>query len=150
MSQVVKDLVESSSNTGIVALGGDSASITIFARSSEDYHLERYTQNYNALATLSGYQLETIFMGTPWPAVKENKLAETLAAEYQALTGKTAEVLAIHAGLECAYWAQKNPGLSLISIGPELHDVHSPNETLFLDSIAPTVDLLVAAMKKLD
>ena len=150
MSQVVKDLVESSSNTGIVALGGDSASITIFARSSEDYHLERYTQNYNALATLSGYQLETIFMGPPWPAVKENKLAETLAAEYQALTGKTAEVLAIHAGLECAYWAQKNPGLSLISIGPELHDVHSPNETLFLDSIAPTVDLLVAAMKKLD
>lgn len=150
MSQVVKDLVESSSNTGIVALGGDSASITIFARSSEDYHLERYTQNYNALATLADYKLETLFMGPPWPAVKENKLAETLAAEYRALTGKPAEVLAIHAGLECAYWAQKNPGLSLISIGPELHDVHSPNETLFLDSIAPTMDLLVAAMKKLD
>ena len=150
MSQVVKDLVESSSSIGIAALGGDSASITLYARSSEDYHLERYTQNYNALATLAGYNLETLFMGPAWPAVKENRLAETLAAEYQSLTGKSAEVLAIHAGLECGYWAQKNPGLSLISIGPELHDVHSPNETLFLDSVAPTVELLVAAMKKLD
>ena len=53
----------------------------------------------------------------------------------------------IHAGLECGCFSQKNPGLDIISIGPDLQDIHSPRERLYLPSMEDC-DTLVRALLK--
>jgi dipeptidase D len=52
--------------------------------------------------------------------------------------GKEPEVVAIHAGLECGLFSEKYPGLDMISVGPTLRGVHSPEERLHI----PSVDLV--------
>ena len=49
------------------------------------------------------------------------------------LSGKKAELAAIHAGLECGYWDGKRPGMDIISVGPNLYDVHSTKEKVSKD-----------------
>lgn len=48
----------------------------------------------------------------------------------------------MHAGLECGCFKEKNPDLDMISIGPDLKDVHTPNEVVYLNSIPKTWHLL--------
>jgi dipeptidase D len=54
---------------------------------------------------------------------------------YAAVTGKTAGVNVIHAGLECGIIYSKKPGMDIISIGPDMQDIHSPKEKLDLSSV---------------
>ncbi len=65
-----------------------------------------------------------------WQYARESALRERMLTAYRALTGKEGVVEAIHAGLECGLFIEKIPGLDAISLGPELHDVHSVNERL--------------------
>jgi dipeptidase D len=55
---------------------------------------------------------------------------------YARVAGKEAEVKAIHAGLECGIIGMKYPGMDMISIGPDMFDVHSPQERLSVPSTA--------------
>jgi dipeptidase D len=43
--------------------------------------------------------------------------------------------MAIHAGLECGLFLEKYPHLDMISFGPTLRDVHSPNERIKIDTV---------------
>lgn len=70
-----------------------------------------------------------------WQYRKESPLRDTAAALYERLFHKKAEVAAIHAGLECGYWDSKKPGMDIISLGPDLYDVHSAKEKVSRESI---------------
>ena len=48
--------------------------------------------------------------------------------------GEEPKVVAIHAGLECGLFAKKISGLDLISLGPNMYDVHTPDERLSISS----------------
>ena len=62
----------------------------------------------------------------------------TIAVEsYKSLFGKGPKVKAIHAGLECGLFLEKYPNLDMISFGPTLRGVHTPDERMLI----PTVDL---------
>lgn len=63
--------------------------------------------------------------------------------------GEDIEVAALHAGLECGTFKVLNPDLDMISIGPDLEDGHTPNETLYLDSIPKIWRLLEGILAKL-
>jgi dipeptidase D len=57
--------------------------------------------------------------------------------------------LAIHAGLECGIIGEKYPGMDMISIGPDMHDVHSPAERLHIGSTERVYNFLKALVLKL-
>ena len=67
-----------------------------------------------------------------------SKLTEVAVETYKELFGKDPLVLGIHAGLECGLFSERYPNLDMISIGPTLRGVHSPDERLLI----PTVDMV--------
>ena len=76
-------------------------------------------------------------------------MREVMEATYQNLFGKAARVEAIHAGLECGLFTEKIPGLDCVSIGPQMHDIHTSRERLEIGSTQRTWEFLLAVLKNL-
>ena len=55
----------------------------------------------------------------------------------------------VHAGVECGAFAEKNPHLDMISIGPTLVDVHTPNETCKIEDVKITTELLIEILERI-
>ena len=68
---------------------------------------------------------------------------------YREMFGKEPEVVAIHAGLECGLLSEKLPGLDCVSIGPEMHDIHTSRERLGIASTERTWKFLLEILKAL-
>ena len=141
-SKDMKGLVESSSNLGILKLDKDGFSARTYVRSSSGKLEEEIVNSQLALAKKCGYEAERIKMADPWPYNPNSKLLALAKQAYKKLNGDDIKVVAVHAGLECGTFAKLNPDLDMISIGPDLKDVHSPKETLYLNSIPKTWNLL--------
>lgn len=66
---------------------------------------------------------------------------------YREMFGKEPQVLAIHAGLECGLLGEKLPGLDCVSIGPQMHDIHTSREKLDIASTERTWNFLLEVLK---
>ena len=76
-------------------------------------------------------------------------LRELAVAVYQEMYGKKPEVQAIHAGLECGLLLDKCPGLDIISIGPDMKDIHTPKEKLSISSTQRVWEYLLAILGRI-
>ena len=72
-----------------------------------------------------------------------------IAETYRELFHKEPKVEAVHAGLECGILSDKIPDLDCISFGPDMYDVHTPQERLSISSTARVWELLVEFLKRL-
>ena len=138
-------LVESSANTGIAELKVDRFEFMIHQRSSEPSRTAEMKKDFLSLAEKHGYSLSVVSSGPAWPVKPDSLLLKICEEEFLALFGTRIRVEPVHAGLECGAWANKNPALDIISIGPEILDIHSPKETLILESVEHC-DALVRAI----
>jgi dipeptidase D len=68
---------------------------------------------------------------------------------YKSLYGKEPAVAAIHAGLETSVAGVKYPGMDMISIGPTIQNVHSPDERLEMSTVKKVYDLIVATLAQI-
>ena len=118
-----------------------------------------------ALGTIcfaSGFGLAMVYEVTKEPIAYQKKLEviRSLAAvlpgmeidpdsQYKDMTGKEAEIMAIHAGLECGIIGDKYPGMDMISFGPELKNPHSPDEKVNIGSVERFWDFVVITLKAL-
>ena len=84
-----------------------------------------------------------------WEYKKESHLRDVMVQTYKDLFGKEAKVEAIHAGLECGLFSEKLPGLDCVSIGPQMHDIHTSRERLEIGSTQRTWEFLLAVLKNL-
>jgi len=82
-----------------------------------------------------------------WTYSPQSELREMFKEIYAKKFGKEAQILAMHAGVECGIFADKMPGLDMIALGPEMHDVHTPDERLSISSTARTYDFLLDVLK---
>jgi dipeptidase D len=92
---------------------------------------------------LAGAKVE---VGEGYPGWKMNpnsKILKIVVDTYKEMFGKEPKVLGIHAGLECGLFSEKYPGLDMVSFGPTLRGVHSPDERLLI----PTVGMVWEHMK---
>lgn len=142
MSADFPGLVQTSANVGVLRLDAEGLHAAISIRSSVASQKEMVLQQILAAAALAGAQVTTHGNYSGWQYAPESALRERLLASYKALTGKEAEVVAIHAGLECGLFAEKLPGLDAVSIGPDVRDVHSVKERLNVASTARTYGLV--------
>ena len=67
---------------------------------------------------------------------------------YREQYGKEPVVETVHAGLECGLLMEKIPGLDAVSMGPELHDVHSVRERLNVPSTERTYELVCELLRR--
>ena len=70
-----------------------------------------------------------------WAPNPDSKILKVAQETYKRLFNKDAKIMAIHAGLECGLFLEKYPNLDMISFGPTLRDVHSPNERIQIDTV---------------
>ena len=80
---------------------------------------------------------------------KESALRDTMVKTYTEMFGKEPQVVAIHAGLECGLLSEKLPGLDCVSIGPQMHDIHTSREKLEIASTERTWKFLLEVLKNL-
>ena len=136
MSTQIEGLVETSLNLGIFVLEQKQAVYHLSLRSSVAYELQGLSKRIMALADFVGAAAESGSDYPAWEYRSESKLRELFCETYRLLYNKTPRTAAIHAGLECGLFSEKMPDTDMISIGPDMHDIHTPKERL---EIASTV-----------
>ena len=139
MSQDIA-LVETSTNLASIHLIADDHTIVINSsqRSSLLSARHNVADTFAAIFKLAGAEVET---GEGYPGWKMNpnsQLLRVTVEQYKRLFGKEPVVRGIHAGLECGLFSEKYPHLDMVSFGPTLRGVHSPDEKLLI----PTVDMV--------
>ena len=147
-SEDMEGLVQTSLNLGIVKLG-DRLNATFSVRSSVNAEKEELLDQ---LKTIASFYEASFTRGGEYPAwefKKDSRLRDTMVQVYRELFRKEPQVLAIHAGLECGLLGEKLPGLDCVSIGPQMHDIHTSREKLEIASTKRTWDFLLAVLKVL-
>ena len=84
-----------------------------------------------------------------WEYKEDSKLRDLMVKTYTDMFGKEPKVVAIHAGLECGLLSEKLPGLDCVSIGPQMHDIHTSREKLEIASTDRTWKYLLEVLKAL-
>lgn len=148
MSRSMPGLVETSTNLASVKFAeGSRILVTSSQRSSVESAKANAAATVAAVFRLAGAAVEhgEGYPGwTPDPSSRLLKLAEDA---YERLYGEKAKVRAIHAGLECGLFLEKYPKLEMISIGPTLRGVHSPDERLEITTVNKFWKLLIEILK---
>ncbi len=149
MSKEIEGMVETSSNLARIDWEADHASLLSSSRSSVASALDRLLERISATAGLAGADAQHGEGYPGWQPNLDSKLLAFAKEQYLAVTGKEAVVTAIHAGLECGIIGEKYPGMDMISIGPDMFDVHSPDERLSIPSTARFYTYLKALVNAL-
>lgn len=136
MSHDIEGLVETSTNLASVKMGKDN---TILVGTSQRSSIES-CKNMIANQVASVFKLAgaNVTHGDGYPGWAPNPNSQILKVAqetYKNLFGKEAKIMAIHAGLECGLFLEKYPKLDMISFGPTLRDVHSPNERIEIRTV---------------
>ena len=147
-SQDIDGLVQTSLNMGVVKLG-DRMNVTLSVRSSVNAEKQELLQQLKKLADMFEADYAEDGAYPAWEFKKESHLRDVMVATYRELFGKEAKVEAIHAGLECGLFTEKIPGLDCVSIGPQMHDIHTSRERLEIGSTQRTWEFLLAVLKNL-
>ncbi|MCD4655764.1 aminoacyl-histidine dipeptidase [bacterium] len=147
MSPEVAGLVESSTNLGLIETTDDDVMITMLTRSAVTSHLMASKKQVKTIATLAGATVDEPRGYPGWKPDMDSPLLKIAMDVFRDKYGKEPAVKAIHAGLECGLFSEKLPGVDMLSIGPEMHFVHSPNEELNISSVPKTYSLLGDILK---
>ena len=147
-SQDIPGLVQTSLNLGVVNLD-EVLTMTFAVRSSVNQEKRDLLRKLRDLAAF--YDADYSEMGDypAWEYKKDSRLRDTMVRVYREMFGKEAEVVAIHAGLECGILSDKLPGLDCVSIGPEMRDIHTSREKLDIASTRRTWEFVLEILKNL-
>lgn len=143
------DLVQTSLNMGIVKMDADSFTMTFSVRSSVNQEKVDLLKKLENLAGMYGAEFSSTGDYPAWEYRAESVLRDTMVAQYRQMYGQDPQVVSIHAGLECGLLGQKIDGLDAVSIGPQMHDIHTNRERLEIDSTRRVWEFLLAVLKAL-
>jgi len=147
MSQDIDWLVETSSNLASIRLEGDKVTVTTSQRSSVGSACENMANVVRAAFELGGAEVVTNEGYPGWKLNPNSEIVKIARQSYVRLFGKEPKILAIHAGLECGLFSEKYPKLDMVSFGPTLRGVHSPDERLLIPTVQMVWDHLLDILK---
>ena len=135
MSQDVPGLVETSSNlASIKRVADDLIKVTTSQRSSIESARDFVSDSVRAAFELAGADVTTRGQYPGWKPNMKSEILQVACKTYKQLFADEAKIKAIHAGLECGLFLEKAPHLDMISFGPTMRGVHSPDERLHIAS----------------
>jgi len=149
MSTDIENLVETSNNLANIKVEDGTVKVLTSQRSSIVSRLEALSARIESVARLAGGEAHSGDGYPPWPPNMESALLDKSVKLYEKMYGKKPVVEVIHAGLECGIIGDKNPGMDMISIGPDLKNPHSPDEKINIPAIGKVWDFLVELLKEI-
>ena len=143
MSAAMPGLVETSTNLASVKFTKEKIVITTSQRSSSESAKEYAKLHVAAVFTAAGCEVVHSDGYPGWSPNPQSALLECAKEAYKKLFGTEPKVRAIHAGLECGLFLEKYPHLEMVSFGPTLRGVHSPDERLEISTVDKFWKLLI-------
>ncbi len=142
-------MVETSSNIASVQSEDDKVTVVSSQRSNVMSNLRNMANSVKACFELAGAD---VIQNDGYPAWKMNpnsKLVKITVDAYKKLFHKDPVVKGIHAGLECGLFSEKYPDLDMVSFGPTLRYVHTPDESLHIPTVQMVWDHLLEILKNI-
>ncbi|UJF24953.1 aminoacyl-histidine dipeptidase [Suttonella sp. R2A3] len=149
MDLAMSNLVETSSNLAIIRVGEDQASLQALIRSSHEDAKADLARRFSILA--AALEGSATFEGDypGWQPDPEAAIVQTMLKTGEALFGKTPQLKAIHAGLECGILGEHYPDWQMISFGPTITGAHSPDEQVHIPSVVTFWQWLSASLSSI-
>ena len=135
MSHAIPGLVETSCNLAAATSDDQALTVLVSTRSSVATAMTALRRKIRAAAELAGAEVEEAEGYPAWQPNVGSPLLSRFRAVHQRVTGKDAELAAVHAGLECGVLGEKLPGMDMISFGPDIKGAHSPDERVSIPSV---------------
>lgn len=135
MSRELEGLVQTSLNLGVVSMEQDELRLSYAVRSSVDSDKDKLCQQMVEIAEKSGARAEVSNSYPGWAYRVDSPLRDIVTEVYEKMYGRKPVLEAIHAGVECGILAAKIPGLDCVSIGPDMSNVHTAEESLDIVSV---------------
>jgi dipeptidase D len=149
MSREIPNFVETSTNFASVKTQDDYFLITTSQRSSVVSGLEDVVNMVAASFKLINADIEHTDGYPGWTPNTNSEILEIARQSYNRLFGMEPKVLAVHAGLECGIIGEKYPTMDMISYGPDLKGVHSPDEKIHINSVLKFWELTLEVLKNI-
>ncbi|MBQ5606638.1 MAG: aminoacyl-histidine dipeptidase [Prevotella sp.] len=147
--EAISWLVETSSNVASVRTEDKSITIVASQRSCVMSNLENMANTVKAVFQLAGAQVSQSDGYPAWKMNPNSQLTDIVVETYKRIFGKEPKVLGIHAGLECGLFSERYPNLDMVSMGPTLRGVHSPDERLLIPTVQMVWDHLMEILKNI-
>jgi len=135
MSREIPGLVETSTNLASIKMRDDKIVIETSQRSSVESAKRDVANMVESVFLLAGARVKHGDGYPGWTPNTDSEILRISKEAYEDLFEKEPVVRAIHAGLECGLFLEKYPGLDMISFGPTLRGVHSPDERINIETV---------------
>jgi dipeptidase D len=149
MSPDVAGLVQTSTNLATVSARAGEVEIETSQRSAIESSKLAAGRMVSTIFRLAGFEVEHAGGYPGWKPEPTSDIVRKSQAAHLEILGKTPELVAMHAGLECGVIGEKHAGMQMISFGPHIVDVHSPSERLKISSVEPFWNFLKGLLERL-
>jgi len=150
MSADISWLVETSTNVAVINTTSKAIVLATSQRSSVASELTEATETVSTIFELGGATVDPTDGYPGWKPNLDSPILKLAKKTYMSLYGKEPDVKAVHAGLECGILGERYPGMDMISFGPTLEGVHSPEEKIYIDSVEKYWKFLLAILKDMN
>jgi len=147
MSADIPGLVETSTNLASIHTLRTTVVLATSQRSSVASEIDEICQSVASLFVLGGAEAKHNEGYPGWKPNLDSAILKTAKETYRKLYGREPHVKAIHAGLECGIIGEKYPGMDMVSFGPTLEGVHSPDEKIHIDTVEKYWTFLLEILK---
>ncbi|WP_339060939.1 aminoacyl-histidine dipeptidase [Tepidibacillus marianensis] len=149
MSGNIQGLVESSNNIGTLDTNENEILLSSAVRSSVKSLKDEINDRINSICELTDAKMELNSDYPAWEFEPNSKIRGIMNDVYQEMNHKEMKVDAIHAGLECGFLQEKLGKIDIVSIGPNIYNAHTPEESLSISSTQRVYEFLVEVLKKI-
>jgi dipeptidase D len=149
MSADIPGLVETSTNVAVVKTARSVLEVATSQRSSVASEIDEICDTVASILRLAGADVETTDGYPGWKPNLDSPVLKIARETYRQLYGRDPAVKAIHAGLECGIIGEKYPGMDMVSLGPTLEGVHSPDEKIYIDTVEKYWRYLLGILKNI-
>lgn len=150
MSADIPGLVETSTNVAVIRTEKKGFIVVTSQRSSVASELTEVQHTVASIFEMAGAGVKTGDGYPGWKPDLNSEILKVAKTSYKQLYGVEPHVKAIHAGLECGIIGERYEGMDMVSFGPTLEGVHSPDEKIYIDTVEKYWNFLLAILRNVN
>ncbi len=147
MEENYPDLVQFSRNLGVIRTEEQGIKVTFSSRSAKEEQIDASCSELDACALRTQAEITHHSRYPGWAVAEHSALREKYAEVFRRVFGRELRIASIHAGLECGLIKQAIPEMDMLSCGPIIEHLHSPDERLNLRSFERFFLLMTEVLK---
>lgn len=150
MSAAIPGLVETSTNVAVLTQTPKTLTLATSQRSLVESERDEAADSARAVLELSGATVRPADPYPGWAPDMQSRILATSVRVHRDVFGREAEVVAIHAGLECGIIGKKIPGMDMVSLGPTIKGAHSPEERVDVGTVERYWNYLLTILRNVE